>query len=378
MSQYGSNMDQQGFYPHANLDAARSLYVGNLDPKVNDALLWEVFTTVGMVESCKIIKDKFGDSAGYGFVDFHQHESAERAIQTLNGKKVYSKEIKVNWASHATGKEETSNHSNIFVGDLSSEINDEALYKAFQPFGSISDARVMWDQSTGRSRGYGFVAFREKADAERAMTQMNNAWLGNRAIRCNWANQKVNSTSTPTGAPTTTNHSSGGGGGGGNYDEIANQTTSNNSTVYVGNLPPTVTESTLAATFQNYGSIEEVRVQKNKGYGFVKFHSHDQAARAILSANETTIEGRPIRCSWGKERVNATPTAPVAQSQMYPYYPQQYGQNYLVPMPYYPQQYAYPQGYQPDPNYYAQGYDPYAYAASYQQYQHPQHPHGNE
>lgn len=120
------------------------------------------------------------------------------------------------------------------------------MYSFFYSFFFLSDARVMWDQSTGRSRGYGFVAFREKADAERAMTQMNNAWLGNRAIRCNWANQKVNSTSTPTGAPTTTNHSSGGGGGGGNYDEIANQTTSNNSTVYVGNLPPTVTESTLA------------------------------------------------------------------------------------------------------------------------------------
>lgn len=48
----------------------------------------------------------------------------------------------------------------------------------------------MWDQSTGKSRGFGFVAFRERADAEQAIATMNGEWLGSRAIRCNWANQK--------------------------------------------------------------------------------------------------------------------------------------------------------------------------------------------
>ena len=36
----------------------RSLYVGNLDPKVTEGLLWEVFSTVGHVETCKLIKDR--------------------------------------------------------------------------------------------------------------------------------------------------------------------------------------------------------------------------------------------------------------------------------------------------------------------------------
>lgn len=341
----------------SNLDN-KALYVGNLDQKVNDALLWEVFSTAGHVESCKIIKNSYGESSGYGFVEFFTHMDAERALHTLNGKKIYDKEVKVNWATHSGKGDDTPTNAhafNIFVGDLSSEINDETLRKAFEPFGTITDSRVMWDQSTNRSRGYGFVAFSQKADAERAMSEMTGVWLGNRAIRCNWANQKGTTPNTPSN-PT-------------NFEDIAGQTTSTNSTVYVGNLPPDLSESVLATTFQNYGTIEEIRVQKGKGYGFVKFQTHEQAARAIVAANETTVGGRPIRCSWGKERPASTTSQP-AQNQVYGYYPQ-YGQNYMYNMQYYGQQY-----YQADPNYYAQGYDPYAAYAGYQyqQQQQPQHP----
>lgn len=48
----------------------------------------------------------------------------------------------------------------------------------------------MWDPVSGKSRGFGFVAFRDKTDAEQAIATMNGEWLGTRAIRCNWATQK--------------------------------------------------------------------------------------------------------------------------------------------------------------------------------------------
>ena len=62
------------------------------------------------------------------------------------------------------------------------------LLQAFSTFGPVSEARVMWDMKTGRSRGYGFVAYRDRADADRALSSMDGEWLGSRAIRCNWAN----------------------------------------------------------------------------------------------------------------------------------------------------------------------------------------------
>src|SRR6201994_2314999 len=105
-------------------------------------------------------------------------------MQTLNGRRVHQQEIRVNWAyqSNTISKEDTSNHFHIFVGDLSNEVNDEVLLQAFSAFGTVSEARVMWDMKTGRSRGYGFVAFRDRAGAEKAPTSMGGAWPRPRGI----------------------------------------------------------------------------------------------------------------------------------------------------------------------------------------------------
>ncbi|CAO3668360.1 unnamed protein product [Umbelopsis ramanniana] len=139
---------------------------------------------------------QYGQQAGfnYGFIEYVDSASAEKAINEFNGKKVFNHELKVNWAQGSTpggAKEDTSNHFHIFVGDLAPEINDEALTAAFGNFGPLTDAHVMWDQLSGKSRGFGFVVYKEKADAEKALAGMNGQWLGSRAIRCNWQIRKA-------------------------------------------------------------------------------------------------------------------------------------------------------------------------------------------
>ena len=59
-------------------------------------------------------------------------------------------QVRVNWAFQKDQREDTSEHSNIFVGDLSNDINDLALFEAFQHCEQCSDARVMWDHATNR------------------------------------------------------------------------------------------------------------------------------------------------------------------------------------------------------------------------------------
>jgi len=173
----------------------------------------------------------------------------------------------------------------------------------------------MWDQNTGRSRGYGFVAFRDKEDAEQAIREMNNVWLGTRAIRVNWANQKLmpKSISKPTQL---------------RLEDVLSQASPTNTTVYVGNLAPEVTEPQLKSIFAEYGTIEEIRVQADKGYAFVRFQSHQSAANAIVGLHGQAVESRTIRCSWGKARF---PTAAASPPPFLP--PPIYG-----PVPYGPMQ----------------------------------------
>lgn len=336
------------------------LYVGNLSPRVNDVMLSEIFGVAGPVVSAKIVQDRNFSHGGmnYGFVEFADMRGAEQALQTLNGRKLFDTDIRVNWAYQGNAnKEDTQHHFHVFVGDLSPEVNDEVLNKAFGAFGTLSEARVMWDMNSGKSRGYGFLSFRlvpphaflnqivltrqcsEKPDAEQAIATMNGEWLGSRAIRVNWANQKTQTGPTRTGGGPSGGGGGfggpGGGGGGGynpsgnmgpsgmpaapmgggggashsyspaptlSYEAVAAQTPEYNTTVYVGNLIPFVTQADLIPLFQGYGYIVEIRMQSDRGFAFVKLDTHHNAAMAITHLQNQMVHGRGIKCSWGKDK----------------------------------------------------------------------------
>lgn len=61
----------------------------------------------------------------------------------------------------------------IFVGDLGTEVTDAMLQQAFSRFGSLTKARVIRDKHSGRSKGYGFVGFKEPQDFLVAIREMN-------------------------------------------------------------------------------------------------------------------------------------------------------------------------------------------------------------
>ncbi|XP_051132245.1 beta-galactosidase 15-like isoform X1 [Andrographis paniculata] len=170
--------------PGFDSSTCRSVYVGNIHPQVTEPLLQEIFSSTGPLEGCKLLRK---DKSSYGFVDYFDRQSAALAIVTLNGRHLFGQPIKVNWAYASAQREDTTNHFNVFVGDLSPEVTDATLYACFSVYPSVSDARVMWDQKTGRSRGFGFVSFRNQQDAQSAINDLNGKWLGSRQIRCNWA-----------------------------------------------------------------------------------------------------------------------------------------------------------------------------------------------
>ncbi len=89
----------------------------------------------------------------------------------------------------------------VFVGGLAWATDDAGLEAAFAKFGEITEAVVIKDRDTGRSRGFGFVAFTSVEAKDRAVAEMDGAELDGRTIRVNEAQER-----------------SGGGGGGGRRD----------------------------------------------------------------------------------------------------------------------------------------------------------------
>ncbi|MEQ2233970.1 Nucleolysin TIA-1 isoform [Ilyodon furcidens] len=239
----------------------RTLYVGNLSRDVTEPLILQVFQQIGPCKSCKMINDTAGNDP-YCFVEFYDHRHAAASLAAMNGRKILGKEVKVNWATTPSSqKKDTSNHFHVFVGDLSPEITTEDVKAAFAPFGRISDARVVKDMATGKSKGYGFVSFFNKWDAENAIQHMGGQWLGGRQIRTNWATRKP-----PAPKATYENNSKHL-----SFDDVLSQSSPSNCTVYCGGVSTGLTEQLMRQTFSPFGQIMEVRVFPDKGYSFVRY-----------------------------------------------------------------------------------------------------------
>ena len=76
---------------------------------------------------------------------------------------------------------------NIYVGNLSYEVTEEDLQKAFEVFGHVESAKVIKDMYTGRPRGFGFVEMPDKAEAESAIEGLNGKELKGRTVNVNEA-----------------------------------------------------------------------------------------------------------------------------------------------------------------------------------------------
>lgn len=71
----------------------------------------------------------------------------------------------------------------LFIGSLSWNTDDHSLRTAFASHGEVTEATVVTDRDTGRSRGFGFVTFADDDAADRAMAALNQTELDGRTIR---------------------------------------------------------------------------------------------------------------------------------------------------------------------------------------------------
>ncbi|PSN31713.1 Splicing factor 3B subunit 4 [Blattella germanica] len=184
--------------PIAERNQDATIYVGGLDEKVTEALMWELFVQSGPVAIAAFLfsvnvhmpKDRVTQMhQGYGFVEFMGEEDADYSIKIMNMIKLYGKPIRVNKAS--AHQKNLDVGANIFIGNLDPEVDEKLLYDTFSAFGVILQTpKIMRDPETGNSKGFAFINFASFDASDASIEAMNGQYLCNRPISVSYAFKK--------------------------------------------------------------------------------------------------------------------------------------------------------------------------------------------
>jgi len=151
--------------------SSASLYVGDLNPDVTEANLFEIFNTVGAVASIRVCRDAITRrSLGYAYVNFHtagDDTAAERALEQLNNQPIKGRPCRIMWSQRDPSMRK-SGKGNIFIKNLDKSIDIKSLFLTFQQFGTITSCKIELDH-TNQSKGYGYIQFQTQESADMAM-----------------------------------------------------------------------------------------------------------------------------------------------------------------------------------------------------------------
>lgn len=334
-------------------DSKTNLIVNYLPQGMTQEEIRSLFSSLGDVESCKLIRDKTtGQSLGYGFVNYKDAESAEKAINTLNGLRLQNKTIKVSFARPSS---ESIKGANLYISSLPKSMTQQELEMLFTSSGRIITSRILYDTNTGLSKGVGFIRFDQRCEAERAIKQLNGTIPehATEPITVKFANSPSSNKNsqlpltaiTPYLSPTRRflgpiHHPA----GRFRYDPTAtagnardvfktpaqmsdkknliafsplegglvpntallsgNALNGAGWCIFVYNLAPETEENVLWQLFGPFGAVQSVKVirdfqtQKCRGFGFVTMTNYDESVMAIQSLNGYNLGNRVLQVSF--------------------------------------------------------------------------------
>ncbi|KAJ5449396.1 hypothetical protein N7445_004217 [Penicillium cf. griseofulvum] len=175
---------------HWEQDKEATVYIGNLDERVTDSLVWELMLQAGRIVNVHLPKDRVTQlHQGYGFVEFMTEEDAEYASKIMNGIRLHGKPIRVNKAS-ADKQRTVEIGAELFVGNLDPMVAEQVLFDTFSRFGNLVNPPKIARDDNNLSKGYGFVSFADFESSDAAIANMNGQYLMNKQVSVQYAYKK--------------------------------------------------------------------------------------------------------------------------------------------------------------------------------------------
>lgn len=328
--------------PAARKNGSGNVFIKNLHKDIDNKTLHDTFSAFGNILSCKIATDANGVSKGFGFVHYDNPDSANDAIESVNGMLLNDLEVYV--GPHISKKDRESkwqelieNYTNVYVKNISLETKEEDLRKLFEAYGNITSMYLATDEA-GNSKGFAFINFEKHEDAVKAVEELNDKEFEGKTLYVGRAQKKRERVEQLKQQ----------------YEQAKQEKMSKYQGVnlFVKNLDDSVDDERLKEEFSPYGTITSVIVMKDetgksKGFGFVCFSTPEEATKAINEMHQRIVESKPLYVALAQRkdiRRNQLSQQMQARNQMRMQQaavqggmgqfvaPMFYGQNFIPPM----------------------------------------------
>ncbi|CAJ0566128.1 unnamed protein product, partial [Mesorhabditis spiculigera] len=271
--------------PSKRKSTTGNIFISNLDKHVDTRTLHDSFSTYGKVYSCKLAVDNNGNSKGYAFIHFEREQDADAAIADVNAKNVDgSPGRKVRAAKYLSRtsrlREAENSFTNIFVKNFGNELDEAKFKQMFGKYGEIISCKLVRDEF-GKSKGFGFVAYKDPESAKRAIAAWNGMSLPGSSLMLHVCRAQTKQERTAELK---------------RQYEAARQAGAN---IYIKNIGEGIDDKMLYEIFMNCGPITSAKVMtdekgSSKGFGFVCFEQPESACRAVNKMNNTLFFGKRL------------------------------------------------------------------------------------
>ncbi|CAB08762.1 Polyadenylate-binding protein, cytoplasmic and nuclear [Schizosaccharomyces pombe] len=260
--------------PSGTAPTSASLYVGELDPSVTEAMLFELFNSIGPVASIRVCRDAVTRrSLGYAYVNFHNMEDGEKALDELNYTLIKGRPCRIMWSQRDPSLRKMGT-GNVFIKNLDPAIDNKALHDTFSAFGKILSCKVAVDE-LGNAKGYGFVHFDSVESANAAIEHVNGMLLNDKKV---YVGHHVSRRERQS---------------------KVEALKANFTNVYIKNLDTEITEQEFSDLFGQFGEITSLSLVKDqndkpRGFGFVNYANHECAQKAVDELNDKEYKGKKL------------------------------------------------------------------------------------